>query len=96
MFRIRVLADFGDGELVWTLTSNGQTERAYGALKPDYYIDCFVIQANNGAGGDVEKPFGSGLNEQRLEIVTVADPIVPPPGVLIPYSAILVGVFRKF
>ena len=51
VFRIRVPADFGDSELVWTLTSNGQTERAWGTLKPDYYIDDFVIQANNGAGG---------------------------------------------
>ncbi len=51
VFRIRVPADFGDSELVWTLTSNGRTERAYGTLKPDYFIDDFVIQANNGAGG---------------------------------------------
>ena len=51
VFRIQVPADFGDSELVWTLTSNGQTERAYGTLKPDYFIDNFVIQANNGAGG---------------------------------------------
>ena len=51
VFRIQVPADFGDSELVWTLTSTGQTERAYGTLKPDYFIDNFVIQANNGAGG---------------------------------------------
>ena len=51
LFRIQVPADFGDSELVWTLTSNGLTERAYGTLKPDYFIDDFVIQANNGAGG---------------------------------------------
>ena len=51
VFRIRVPADFGDRELVWTLTTNGQTERAYATLKPDYYIDNFVLQANNGAGG---------------------------------------------
>ncbi len=51
VFRIRVPADFGDSDLVWTLTSNGRTERAYGTLKPDYFIDDFVIQANNGAGG---------------------------------------------
>ena len=51
VFRIRVPADFGDRELVWTLTSNGQTERAYATLKPDYFIDDSVIQANNGAGG---------------------------------------------
>ena len=28
LFKVRGPADFGDKELVWTLTSNGQTERA--------------------------------------------------------------------
>ena len=51
VFRIRVPADFGDQELVWTLTTNGRTERAYATLKRDYYIDDLVIQANYGAGG---------------------------------------------
>jgi hypothetical protein len=51
LFRIRVPKDFGKRELVWTLTSHGQTERAYGTLKPDYFIDDIVIMNNNGAGG---------------------------------------------
>ena len=51
VFRIRVPADFGDNEVVWTLTSHGTTERAYATLKPDYFIDELVIMANNGAGG---------------------------------------------
>ena len=51
VFAIRVPADFGDKELVWTLTSNGQTERAYATLKRGYFIDKLVIQANFGAGG---------------------------------------------
>jgi len=38
-------------ELVWTLSTQGKTERAYGTLKPDYFIDDIVIQNNNGAGG---------------------------------------------
>jgi hypothetical protein len=50
LFRIRVPADFGDQEVVWTLTSNGKTKRAYGTLLPDYYIDDGVLMANNGAG----------------------------------------------
>jgi hypothetical protein len=50
-FRIRVPADFGNKELVWTLTTNGRTELAYATLKPDYFIDKMVIQANNGAAG---------------------------------------------
>ncbi len=51
VFRIRVPADFGDKEIVWTLTTNGQTERAYGTLKRDYYINDLVVQANFGASG---------------------------------------------
>ena len=51
VFRIRVPADFGKSELVWTLTTNGKSERAYATLKPDYYIDDTVIMANNGAAG---------------------------------------------
>ncbi len=50
-FRVRVPADFGDKELVWTLTSNGRTEQAYATLKRDYFIDDLVVQANNGAAG---------------------------------------------
>ena len=51
VFRVRVPADFGDQELVWTLTTNGQTERAYATLLPEYYIDKLVITANTGGAG---------------------------------------------
>ena len=51
LFKVRVPADFGDKELVWTLTSNGQTERAYGSLLVDYFTDDTVIMNNKGAGG---------------------------------------------
>jgi len=51
VFRIRVPKDFGQQELVWTLTSHGKTEKAYATLKPDYFIDDIVIMNNNGAGG---------------------------------------------
>ena len=51
VFKVRVPADFGEKELVWTLTSNGVTERAYGSLLIDYYTDDTVIQNNKGAGG---------------------------------------------
>ena len=50
-FRVRVPADFGEQELVWTVTVNGVTEKAYGTLKRDYYMDLSVVQANYGAGG---------------------------------------------
>ena len=51
LFKVRVPADFGEKELVWTLTSNGTTEKAYASLRSDYVIDNLVIQANFGAGG---------------------------------------------
>jgi hypothetical protein len=51
IFRVRVPKDFGDKEVVWTLTANGKTERAYGTLKPDYVLDDIVIMGNTGAGG---------------------------------------------
>jgi hypothetical protein len=45
--RIKVPADFGKKELVWTLTVNGKTERAYGSLKPDYAHDKGVQYLNS-------------------------------------------------
>lgn len=53
LFRVRAPKDFGTKEIVWTLTSHGKTERAYGTLKPDYVIDDVVIMANVGAGGQL-------------------------------------------
>jgi hypothetical protein len=53
VFRVRVPKDFGNRELVWTLTTNGKTEKAYGTLKPDYIVNTTVMAANFGAGGQV-------------------------------------------
>jgi hypothetical protein len=50
LFTIRVPKDFGNKELVWTLTANGRTEHAYATLKPDYQIDKQVISTE--VGGD--------------------------------------------
>jgi hypothetical protein len=43
-FRVRVPADFGSRELVWTLTSRGRTERAYATLNPGYVTDPSIQQ----------------------------------------------------
>jgi hypothetical protein len=51
VFKVRVPANFGAKEIVWTLTSNGETEKAYGTLKPAYAVDETVMMANFGAGG---------------------------------------------
>jgi hypothetical protein len=50
-FQVRVPKDFGNKEIVWTLTSRGKTEKAYGTLKPDYVLDDTSIMSNIGTGG---------------------------------------------
>jgi hypothetical protein len=50
-FRVRVPKDWGDKELVWTLTTRGKTEKAYASLRTDYFIDDVVIASETGALG---------------------------------------------
>jgi hypothetical protein len=51
VFKVHVPANFGNKEIVWTLTSNGKTDKAYGTLRPQYAVDETVMMANFGAGG---------------------------------------------
>jgi hypothetical protein len=65
LFSIRVPADFGAREVVWTLTTHGRTERAYASLKGDYRIDKQGISME--VGGD----FGSQRDELRDNVPPV-------------------------
>ena len=51
IFRVRVPKDWGQKELVWTLTTKGKTEKAFATLRPDYFIDDVVIASETGALG---------------------------------------------
>ena len=52
VFRVPVPDDFeSDDELVWTLTVNGVTERAYATLRPDYFMDAMIRASEHGAIG---------------------------------------------
>jgi hypothetical protein len=62
LFTVRVPQDFGSKELVWTLTTHGQTAKAYASLKPDYLIDPQVISTEVGGDG------GSLRDELRTNI----------------------------
>jgi len=62
LFTIRVPKEFGNQELIWTLTTHGKTEKAYASLKTDYQIDKQVISTE--VGGD----FGSLRDELRTNI----------------------------
>ena len=51
-FEVVVPSDWGERELVWTVTSpNGETRRAYATLAPDYVIDNVVIASETGSLG---------------------------------------------
>jgi hypothetical protein len=95
-FRIRVPKDFGEKELVWTLTVRGKTEKAYGTLKPDYILDNRVMMMNNsgfgqrGNEGDNKPPVVKVEGETRrtikvgvpvaLTAVITDDGMPTPPG----------------
>ena len=51
VFRVPVPKDFGDKEMVWTLTTRGKTEKAYASMKTDYFIDDVVKASETGALG---------------------------------------------
>ena len=48
---MRVPADFGDKEMVWTLTTQGKTQKAYATLRQDLYIENIDIMSETGALG---------------------------------------------
>ncbi len=50
-FKVQVPADFGDKELVWEITSNGVTRKAYATLAKDYIVDSVVIASETGSLG---------------------------------------------
>jgi hypothetical protein len=51
VFRVRVPKDWGDQELIWTLTTKGKMEKAYATLRQDYFIDDVVMASETGALG---------------------------------------------
>jgi hypothetical protein len=46
VYRVRVPADFGKQEVIWTITANGRTERGYGNLLPEQEITERVVITN--------------------------------------------------
>jgi hypothetical protein len=57
VFKVRVPADWGKKELVWTLTVRGKTERAYGTLREDSLVDNLVQASEQGAlGAGISSP----------------------------------------
>ena len=74
VFKVRVPADWGDRELVWTLTSNGVTERAYATLRPDYIVDNTVIMSETGALGAGSS--NASMRANQPPVITLEGPPV--------------------
>ena len=61
VFKVNVPADWpADKDLVWTLTANGITLKAFGLLWPVWEIDEQTMSANN--GGRTARTFGEPVN----------------------------------
>lgn len=68
VFKVNVPADWpADRDLVWTLTANGTTLKAFGSLWPVWEIDEQTMSANN--GGRTARTFGEPVNHPP-QIVT--------------------------
>jgi hypothetical protein len=84
VFKVRVPANFGTKEVVWTLTSNGETEKAYGSLRPAYAVDETVMMANFGAGGQTgftpdmmgNQPPKLKVEGEKRRTVRVGEPVM--------------------
>jgi hypothetical protein len=61
VFKVNVPMDWpADKDLVWTLTANGTTLKAFGSLWPVWEIDEQTMSANN--GGRTARTFGEPVN----------------------------------
>jgi hypothetical protein len=57
VFWVNVPKDFGDKELVWSITAHGKSSKAYATLRQDYFIDNMILTSENGAiGGGFSSP----------------------------------------
>jgi hypothetical protein len=84
VFRVRVPQGFTDkDELVWTLTTNGRTTKAYASLRADYLIDDIVKASETGALGPgtssptvrSNKPPTLRIDGPRNRTVKVGEPV---------------------
>ena len=92
MFRVSVPADWGNKELVWTITANGRAEKAYGSLKSDEEISERLIRTRGNLNPGLDDPNqppsisivpveGAGLAQPLTLVARVTDDGLPKPRV---------------
>jgi hypothetical protein len=76
VFRVRVPKDWGQKELVWTVTAHGKSEKAYGQLTPDEEISERMIMTRgnlNPGEDDPNKP--PAITIEPVPAASVASPL---------------------
>jgi hypothetical protein len=69
MFRVHVPKDFGQKEMVWTLTTHGKTVKAYGTLRTDYLLENIDLMSETGAlGAGISSP---EIRADQAPVVTI-------------------------
>lgn len=75
-YRVKVPADWGKKELVWTISSNGRTEKAYASLQSDEEILERVIMTRGGLNPGLDDPnMPPSITIGRVEAATVGSPV---------------------
>ena len=82
VFEIVVPKDFGKKEVVWTLTSRGKTEKAYGALVPEEVLTRRMVMM----GGSLNAAAAAGNDDNGDE----NDPNKPPTVTVAPVPSVSV------
>jgi hypothetical protein len=76
VFRAKVPSDWGGRELVWTITVNGRTEKAYGSLKSDEEITERLIMTRGGLSPGLDDPNQPpSIAIAPVEAATLARPV---------------------
>ena len=76
VFRVRVPADWGNRELIWTITANGRTEKAYGSLQSqEEMTERLIMTRGNLSPGldDPNKP--PSVTVTPVEAAAVGSPV---------------------
>ena len=72
VFRVRVPKDWGDKELVWSLTTHGVARKAFGSLRTDLLIENIDIMSETGAlGAGTSNP---EIRADKPPTITIVDP----------------------
>jgi hypothetical protein len=76
VYRVKVPADWGNKELVWTLTAHGRSEKAYGHLLPDEeIIERLIMTRGNLSPGLDDPNQPPSLSIAPVQAATAGSPV---------------------